>query len=184
MKEWHGQRRYSFDEATSTSATPADAAIYRGSQTLDETSFAPGLLEWNKTYYWRIRGYYYLREELASGAKPDQENALGSSEETGSFTIPLMMRFGVPGAFAAAVETAASMGGLIMPPLMAVAGFADRLAQSTLSMRFYVRIRGLPYIFANFAVPTDWDAGGGVYLRSEMRGVLIGTYESAGQPWS
>lgn len=41
----------------------------------------------------------------------------------GSFTIPLMMRYGVPGTFAAAVETAASMGGLIMPPIMAVAGF-------------------------------------------------------------
>jgi TRAP-type uncharacterized transport system fused permease subunit len=34
-----------------------------------------------------------------------------------------MMRYGVPGTFAAAVETAASMGGLIMPPMMAVAGF-------------------------------------------------------------
>lgn len=42
---------------------------------------------------------------------------------TGSFTIPLMMRNGFPGAFAGAVETAASMGGLMMPPLMAVAGF-------------------------------------------------------------
>jgi TRAP transporter 4TM/12TM fusion protein len=42
---------------------------------------------------------------------------------TGSFTIPLMMRYGVPANFAGAVETAASMGGLIMPPLMAVAGF-------------------------------------------------------------
>jgi TRAP-type uncharacterized transport system fused permease subunit len=42
---------------------------------------------------------------------------------TGSFTIPLMKRYGVPPAFAGAVETAASMGGLIMPPLMAVAGF-------------------------------------------------------------
>ena len=41
----------------------------------------------------------------------------------GSFTIPLMMRYGVPGTFAGAVETAASMGGLIMPPMMAVAGF-------------------------------------------------------------
>jgi TRAP transporter 4TM/12TM fusion protein len=41
----------------------------------------------------------------------------------GSFTIPLMMRYGVPGEFAAAVETSASMGGLIMPPVMAVAGF-------------------------------------------------------------
>jgi TRAP transporter 4TM/12TM fusion protein len=41
----------------------------------------------------------------------------------GSFTIPLMMRYGIPGTFAGAVETAASMGGLIMPPMMAVAGF-------------------------------------------------------------
>lgn len=41
----------------------------------------------------------------------------------GSFTIPLMKRYGVPAEFAAAVETAASMGGLIMPPVMAVAGF-------------------------------------------------------------
>ncbi|HEX9836880.1 MAG TPA: TRAP transporter fused permease subunit [Alphaproteobacteria bacterium] len=41
----------------------------------------------------------------------------------GSFTIPLMKRYGFPGAFAGAVETAASMGGLIMPPLMAAAGF-------------------------------------------------------------
>ncbi|OHE24746.1 MAG: TRAP transporter, partial [Syntrophobacterales bacterium RBG_19FT_COMBO_59_10] len=41
----------------------------------------------------------------------------------GAFTIPLMRRYGVPGVFAAAVETAASMGGLIMPPVMAVAGF-------------------------------------------------------------
>ncbi len=42
---------------------------------------------------------------------------------TGSFTIPLMIRHGIPPVYAGAVETAASMGGLIMPPLMAVAGF-------------------------------------------------------------
>jgi TRAP transporter 4TM/12TM fusion protein len=41
----------------------------------------------------------------------------------GAFTIPLMKRYGIPGEFAGAVETAASMGGLIMPPVMAVAGF-------------------------------------------------------------
>jgi TRAP transporter 4TM/12TM fusion protein len=41
----------------------------------------------------------------------------------GSFTIPLMKRYGVPAEFAGAVETSASMGGLIMPPVMAVAGF-------------------------------------------------------------
>lgn len=42
---------------------------------------------------------------------------------TGSFTIPLMIRHGIPPVYAGAVETSASMGGLIMPPLMAVAGF-------------------------------------------------------------
>jgi TRAP transporter 4TM/12TM fusion protein len=41
----------------------------------------------------------------------------------GSFTIPLMKKYGIPGEFAGAVETSASMGGLIMPPVMAVAGF-------------------------------------------------------------
>lgn len=42
---------------------------------------------------------------------------------TGSFTIPLMKRHGLSGVHAGAVETSASMGGLILPPLMAVAGF-------------------------------------------------------------
>jgi len=41
----------------------------------------------------------------------------------GTITIPLMMRYGVPGIFAAAVETAASMGGLLMPPMMGVGAF-------------------------------------------------------------
>ncbi len=41
----------------------------------------------------------------------------------GSITIPLMKRYGVPGVFAAAVETSASMGGLIMPPMMGVGAF-------------------------------------------------------------
>jgi len=58
----------------------------------DDIRFVPWttdrVLKPSKTYYWRIRGYYYLREELSSGAKPDKENALGRSEETGSFTIP------------------------------------------------------------------------------------------------
>jgi len=41
----------------------------------------------------------------------------------GSITIPLMKRYGVPATFAAAVETAASMGGLLMPPLMGIGAF-------------------------------------------------------------
>jgi hypothetical protein len=35
-------------------ATGADAGVYQGRQALDETSFDPGGLEWNRTYFWRI----------------------------------------------------------------------------------------------------------------------------------
>ena len=35
-------------------ATTASAGVYRGRQDLEATSYSPGLLEWNKTYYWRI----------------------------------------------------------------------------------------------------------------------------------
>ncbi len=41
----------------------------------------------------------------------------------GAITIPLMKRYGLPGTVAGAIETAASMGGLIMPPLMGVGAF-------------------------------------------------------------
>jgi TRAP transporter 4TM/12TM fusion protein len=68
---------------------------------------------------------------------------------TGSFTIPLMIRYGVPPAFAGAVETAASMGGLIMPPLMAVAGF---LMAEFLGVPYWeVVIRGFAVAFVYFA---------------------------------
>ncbi len=67
---------------------------------------------------------------------------------TGSFTIPLMKRYGVPPTFAGAVETAASMGGLIMPPLMAVAGF---LMAEFLSVPYWeVVIRGFAVAFVYF----------------------------------
>jgi len=42
---------------------------------------------------------------------------------TGSITIPLMKRVGYTPSFAAAVETAASSGGTIMPPVMGFAAF-------------------------------------------------------------
>jgi TRAP transporter 4TM/12TM fusion protein len=41
----------------------------------------------------------------------------------GTITIPLMVRYGLPPTFAAAVETAASMGGIIDPPMMGAAAF-------------------------------------------------------------
>lgn len=42
---------------------------------------------------------------------------------TGSFTIPMMKKIGYPAHFAGAVETAASCGGTIMPPVMGAVAF-------------------------------------------------------------
>jgi TRAP transporter 4TM/12TM fusion protein len=42
---------------------------------------------------------------------------------SGQFTIPLMKRFGFPGAFAGGVEATSSMGGQIMPPVMGAVAF-------------------------------------------------------------
>jgi TRAP transporter 4TM/12TM fusion protein len=42
---------------------------------------------------------------------------------TGQYTIPLMKKAGFPSLHAGAVEASASLGGLLMPPVMAIAGF-------------------------------------------------------------
>jgi len=51
---------------------------------------------------------------------------------TGQYTIPLMKRAGFPPLYAGSVEACSSLGGLLMPPVMAIAGFlmADFLGVS------------------------------------------------------
>jgi len=51
---------------------------------------------------------------------------------TGQYTIPLMKKAGFPPLYAGSVEASASLGGLLMPPVMAIAGFlmADFLGVS------------------------------------------------------
>ena len=55
-----------------------------------------------------------------------------NAASTGSITIPLMKRVGMPPVKAAAVETAASIGGQLMPPIMGISAFvmADYLGVS------------------------------------------------------
>ena len=50
-------------------------------------------------------------------------SATANALTTGNFTIPLMKRSGYSGHFAAGVESAASTGGQIMPPIMGAAAF-------------------------------------------------------------
>ncbi len=66
----------------------------------------------------------------------------------GTITIPLMKRYGVPGVFAGAVETAASMGGLIMPPMMGVGAF---LMSEFLGVPYWdVVVRGFALAFVYY----------------------------------
>ena len=72
-----------------------------------------------------------------------------NSAVTGTFTIPLMKQHGFPGVFAAAVETAASMGGLIMPPLMGAAAF---IMAEFLGVTYWdVALRGFAVGFVYYA---------------------------------
>jgi len=45
---------FGVDANAVANAGPATAAVYRGRQALDQTTFDPGPLEWGKVYYWRI----------------------------------------------------------------------------------------------------------------------------------
>jgi len=50
-------------------------------------------------------------------------SAVANAVGTGAFTIPTMKRFGLPSTMAAAVESVASSGGQIMPPILGAAAF-------------------------------------------------------------
>lgn len=50
-------------------------------------------------------------------------SAIANVAGTGSFTIPMMIERGILAEDAAAIETTASTGGLIMPPIMGIAAF-------------------------------------------------------------
>jgi TRAP transporter 4TM/12TM fusion protein len=66
----------------------------------------------------------------------------------GTITIPLMVRYGLPPTFAAAVETAASMGGLIDPPMMGAAAF---LMAEFLGVPYWdVVLRGFGFSFVYY----------------------------------
>jgi hypothetical protein len=45
---------FGMDEAAVAGADPTTAGVYQGRQTLDETTFDPGPLDWGRTYYWRV----------------------------------------------------------------------------------------------------------------------------------
>jgi Tol biopolymer transport system component len=47
-----------------------------------------GVLQANKSYFWKVQAYYFGRSDVASGVTPDRMNAIGRAETMGRFTIP------------------------------------------------------------------------------------------------
>ncbi|MCE7027535.1 TRAP transporter permease [Jiella avicenniae] len=72
----------------------------------------------------RTRGGPAKSAVIASGLMGSiNGSAVANVVGTGTFTIPLMRRFGYKPPFAAAVEAASSTGGQLMPPIMGAAAF-------------------------------------------------------------
>jgi TRAP transporter 4TM/12TM fusion protein len=81
-------------------------------------------------------------------------SAVANVMTTGTFTIPLMKRIGYPPHFAGAVESVASTGGQIMPPIMGAAAFvmAEFLGVSYLTVASFALLPALLYYLAVFLV--------------------------------
>lgn len=77
-------------------------------------------------------------------------SAVANVVSTGSFTIPLMKRIGYSPIFAGAVESVASTGGQIMPPVMGAGAFimAEMLGVSYLRVCMAAVIPAVLYFFA------------------------------------
>jgi len=121
-------------------------------------------------------------------------SAVANTVSTGVITIPLMKRSGFPGRFAAGVESAASTGGQLMPPIMGAGAFVMAsytqipyltiVAVSVLpailyfmSVMFFIRIRARKENLGTLdtGIPRLWDVlrrGGPAFLIPI--GVLIG----------
>jgi TRAP transporter 4TM/12TM fusion protein len=77
-------------------------------------------------------------------------SAIANAVTTGAFTIPLMTRGGYRPHFAAGVESTASMGGQLMPPVMGAAAFimAEYLGVPYLKIAAAAAIPAVLYFFA------------------------------------
>ncbi len=104
-------------------------------------------------------------------------SAATNAMTTGSATIPALISAGMPRASAAAVETAASLGGQLMPPMMGISAFlmADFLGRSYFDVVARGYVPALIY-FAGVSL--------GVYLMSVRQGAMKGVAKGQPMGWS
>ena len=119
----------------------------------------------------KIAGGSGLVAVIASGLMGTiSGSAIANTVSTGSITIPMMKRTGFKADFAAGVETAASVGGQLMPPVMGAGAFI--MSQWT----------GLPYqtiIEVAFLPAVMYFATVGFYVWLEARKNRLGVVDEA-----
>ena len=93
-------------------------------------------------------------------------SAVANVVGTGTITIPLMKRVGYKGDFAGAVESVASTGGLIMPPVMGAAAF---IMADTLGVSYWEVCKAavIPAVMYYLALYTSVDLKADVYKRQK-----------------
>lgn len=91
---------------------------------LERTGGGQFFLDLSIAMFGRVRGGPAKVAVVASGIFGSiNGSAVANVASTGSLTIPLMKKVGLKPHYAAAVETAASSGGQLMPPIMGAAAF-------------------------------------------------------------
>lgn len=91
---------------------------------LERTGGGQFFLDLSVAMFGRVRGGPAKVAVVASGIFGSiNGSAVANVASTGSLTIPLMKKVGLKPHYAAAVETAASSGGQLMPPIMGAAAF-------------------------------------------------------------
>jgi TRAP transporter 4TM/12TM fusion protein len=94
----------------------------------------------------------------------------------GSFTIPLMKRFGYSPVFAGAVEATSSMGGQIMPPVMGAVAF---IMAETLNVPYIEVIKAAAIPAILYYVTAFWM----VHLEAGRKGLLGLPKDQIPNPW-
>ena len=108
---------------------------------------------------------------------------------TGAFTIPVMKKFGMPPAMAAAVETIASSGGQVMPPILGATAFVmcDFLGMyyyQILSASIFASILffGSTMISVHFLSQRYIDPNADIYLPEQIKAKMSTTEIMQGAP--
>ncbi|WP_336344845.1 TRAP transporter permease [Halalkalicoccus ordinarius] len=114
---------------------------------------------------------------LASGFMASLNgSAVANAATTGAFTIPLMKRSGFKSRYAAAVESAASSGGQIMPPVMGAGAFIMS-AWTGISYVTIIAAAAIPALLYFLGV------GAAVHFRAKQQGLEGVAASELPNPW-